>query len=675
MRKTPPPIWLYIAIIVFSVVSCKKTLEPQDMTASDLTVKGTNAITAAAANGCYQALQPDAQNDTIHTRTVLGRRLTNNPYSVVTMQQASRNLYGQANGISINKKYVRFKPSSESQLEQLVALGLPLFDYPLDYEVTQQGDYYDQGLPATEIPWFYTVVDPTFTAPSGIQYQLLADLHVPPTNVYLENEAFRITGNPVEPLTCGTTPVEASAEKNPAMLVPPCPADYHWDYQAGTCVPNNCSPGYYWDGTQCVRNPTTPPPPPASTRPAGQIRVRDNAIGGDVPVRQTRVLLKRWFKLDLVNTDDNGRFTTGKNYRRVEVTVYFDNSRLHVKGLRGVRFWQMELPMSQGLGRYSGDLSAVDHVFSEGTDFRSRMYRNWWGAQLMNAYVEYNTMATAFGTGTLPTDMVILLTNWGGASGTGSAVMNRKRVNNGTIPREWIGFYVANPLLNGVTTLFNYLVQGHFLKRIDITLGYNVNFAWRSDMVKALMYHELSHAAHFNKVGAAWWNSFVYAEETTIIRHTGANDPYGDGTDGISSEYISVGESWAEHMARTMCDRQYPGTNSTEVIAPGPTPNYFNNIPVAGLTSHLNYLEGYNPNDANNPFRWIPEGIFYDLIDARNEPSNPIIDGVSNFTNAQVWNALDADIRSMPQYRDRLIGENPNNQTVQVRNLFAQYRF
>lgn len=115
------------------------------------------------------------------------------------MQQASINLYGQAVGIGVNKKYIRFRPTDDTQLEQLADLDLDLFDYPLDYEVVQQGNYYDQGLPATEIPWFYTVVDASFTPPSGISYQVLADLYIPEDDIYLENEAFAITANPVSP--------------------------------------------------------------------------------------------------------------------------------------------------------------------------------------------------------------------------------------------------------------------------------------------------------------------------------------------------------------------------------------------------------------------------------------------------------------------------------------------
>jgi hypothetical protein len=95
---------------------------------------------------------------------------------------------------------------------------------------------------------------------------------------------------------------------------------------------------------------------------------------------------------------------------------------------------------------------------------------------------------------------------------------------------------------------------------------------------------------------------------------------------------------------------------------------------VFGLSSHLNALEAYNPNRTVDPFHWIPEGIYLDMNDLINE-NLPVIDRVSGYTNAQFYNALDADITSMPQFRTRLLQENGNNQATEVINLFNQYHY
>lgn len=405
--------------------------------------------------------------------------------------------------------------------------------------------------------------------------------------------------------------------------------------------------------------------------------MHDNALnsargGQDVPVRRTRVVMRRYFKIDRTYTDDNGRFSSNKHCNnKVNIIVKFKSTDLAVRGLRGIRFYQLRFPIKHSIGKYRGNLNNIDpFVFQEGTDINSRQYRNWWAAQLMNAHLEFNEMAVALGIGTLPRNMKILLTNYGAAGGAGSTPMNMNRKNNGLVPREWIEFFAADPARAGVVKLFNFLVQGIFLNSVDMTLGYNVNNAWRSDRVKALMFHELGHAGHYNKVGAVWWNALVYAEQQTVIKWSGRYDPYGDGSDNISSEYISVAESWAEHVARVMCDRRY-GTNSTTVIKQNHT---YSNIPVTGLSSHLNALEDFDPDRpvTDDPFRWIPEGLYFDMFDVINE-ANPVLDGVAGYTNRQFFDALDSDVRSMPEFRGRLLQENGFNQ--QVIDLFNEYHY
>jgi hypothetical protein len=674
---------LLLIFLMGSFVSCKKTAESyQNLSSPNSVNRQTNNLSiTSSSSGCAETLEPSTGADSVSTQTILGSRLLNNPYSVTNMQQASVNLYGNSVGISSNKTYIRFKPANTAQLEQLDNLDLDLYDYPLDYEVIQEGDFYDQGLPTEEIPWFYTVVDPSFTPPAGIQYEILGNLYVPSDDVYLEDEAFRITGNAVDTSGCSTqTSMSTQSVQTQSTIIcrqQHCPEGYIWNSSLCQCVLNtSCPTGYHWDGTTCV--PNTPPPPPVSSQPLGRILVHDNAIGiggSDVAVRRTRIVLKRFLKIDRTYTDDNGNFVSNKHFRnKVDIVVKFKNNSIRTTSIRGAGYWQMFFPVKHGIGKYKGNLNSIPpFVFTEPSDRASRGYRNWWAAQLMNANAEYSQMATALGTGQLPSDLRVVLTNWRRGSGGGSTVMNYHRNNETDPPREFLEYFIADPQTTTGASILNN-IQGGYFHYIDISLGYRVNTAWTSDHVKALMYHEMSHAAHFQKVGQQWWNSLVYAEEFTIKQWRLYPDlvPYGNGTDGTASEYISLAESWAEHLARVMCDRAY-GANSRLVL--GYTRNYNNDDPVQGLSSHLNYLEDYDPNDLNNPFHWIPEGLYYDLFDVRNEQAFPIADGVQNFSNGQMFSALEADVNSMPQYRERLIGQNPNSQTNEVRNLFNQYHY
>ena len=84
--------------------------------------------------------------------------------------------------------------------------------------------------------------------------------------------------------------------------------------------------------------------------------------------------------------------------------------------------------------------------------------------------------------------------------------------------------------------------------------------------------------------------------------------------------------------------------------------DYHNGFPIAGLSSHLNLLENFNHNSATDHFKWIPTGLFYDMIDARNDAT------------AQIFNALQSDVTSVPSYKARL-QQNPGNQTTQITDL------
>jgi hypothetical protein len=99
-----------------------------------------------------------------------------------------------------------------------------------------------------------------------------------------------------------------------------------------------------------------------------------------------------------------------------------------------------------------------------------------------------------------------------------------------------------------------------------------------------------------------------------------------------------------------------------------------------GLNSNLNLLEDFDPNRVVDPFRWIPQGLYYDMIDVRNDAVTPpiritVTDEVSLFTNLQLFAPLQSDVTSLQQYRLRLQQQNTGNQTIQITNLFAQYGY
>lgn len=89
-------------------------------------------------------------------------------------------------------------------------------------------------------------------------------------------------------------------------------------------------------------------------------------------------------------------------------------------------------------------------------------------------------------------------------------------------------------------------------------------------------------------------------------------------------------------------------------------------------------MEDFSPYRTNDHFHWIPQGLFYDLKDTRNEQKatgGPVDDNVSGYTNQQMFNAFSSSTTTPGSYRTNLLQQNGNNQSTQVTSLFTQYDF
>ena len=672
----------FILLFLITIFSCKKRdvghLSNVDSKDSSTKFTGKSPSRVAISGGsCVEDTSNPTAYDSVLVPTVLGYHLVNHPYSLAHMQQAYTNLYGSASGVNVTNKYVRFKPSSPDQLSVLEDLDIDLFDHPLDYDVVQEGDYYDDGItPAEEIPWLYAVVTSGFTPPAGITYEELEQIHVP-TLAAVENEALRITGNPIDDNSCGDN---AARKVQPNVL--PCDEGYHWDYTLHRCVPNNCPTGYHWDPSSysCVRDVVTPPPPSPLRQPSGTINVEDNVFHSLRGVRVARVVAKRFLKIERSYTNNQGQFFITKEFNKVHLSVKFKNDQAKIRALRRARLWQMLFPVEVNLGKHKGSSlnNLTFNILYEQNALRGGA-RDWAAASAHNMVQEYYDFATQQNIGTPPNKLRILLTNWGRVQGSGGASpMFAKRFWQ-TLPAEFVTTFIISDLnlVAGGVTALTFVLKSE----VDVTVGYNPgnNVTENSDGLSETMFHELTHAAHYNKVSNSWWQTFVDAELNAMVH---GPSPYGNGTT-INASYIGLGESWAYHMGHFMADLKY-GINSGSTFEQGITygngPIFEGGFQVAntGLNAHLNLLEDFDPGRTNDDFRWIPQGLYYDLIDNRNDQAFGRVnlnDVVSGYTNQQFFNALDNDITTLPDYRVRLLNENGNNQAAGVITIFNFYGY
>lgn len=649
--------------------SCKKnelqldkTLSKSIDSSSLMKLKGLSS--SMMANSLATSVFENHDDDSIERKTVLGSQLTN-PYLIPNMQQAYRNLGITNVPVNVTNLYVRFKPTDVDQLDVLTtameAQNLEVFDTPVDYDVTYEGDYYqDPSIPEEQITWQYAVVPPNFQFPAGIQYQILAQIHIPGNDyTAVETEAERLAGS--------STMLPNSTRPQPNVLQ--CDVDSHWDYSLHQCVPNNCPVGYSWNGSTCqpdAPQPTGPPAPAADASvPGGAILVHDTQTQSDRAVRKATIVARRWFKIERGFTDNNGHYQLTKRFKNnVRVLVKFKNGDAEVRGLRGFRLWQMLFPIKKAIGLFSGDKSNISYTFQLYTDPSSKGRVYWAGATTHNSVQDYRDYAPQEGIGQPPTGIKIMMNRY--VEDGATPMWNKRAVN--TLPHEFVYTFIltaATPIAGGIDALI--IVLKH---QVDVFISYRQG---TSDRVKETVYHELTHAAHYAALGNSWYGPFADAELSSLIRTFAsdkAHSPYGQST-GEFHDVIALGESWAYHMGHYLADKQYGTIANCQNEQPDGS--YWCNYNGTGHP-HLDVLEAFDPNLQSDPFNWIPKGLFYDMKDYSNE-NTPVVDQVSGYTNQQMFNAFGSSITSLPSYRTNLLQQNNNNQSAAVTNLFGQYGY
>jgi len=135
--------------------------------------------------------------------TKLGKKLKN-PFSVANMQQAYKSLLEKNAGARVKDLeirpthlYVRYLPPNKALYDSLVNDStLYLEDYPLDYEVIEQGEYYhDPSIPEGLPTYQYTSVPIYYVPPTGVAFEVLDELYLPKEDTTLEDESGRLSQN------------------------------------------------------------------------------------------------------------------------------------------------------------------------------------------------------------------------------------------------------------------------------------------------------------------------------------------------------------------------------------------------------------------------------------------------------------------------------------------------
>ena len=132
---------------------------------------------------------------------------------------------------------------------------------------------------------------------------------------------------------------------------------------------------------------------------------------------------------------------------------------------------------------------------------------------------------------------------------------------------------------------------------------------------------------------------------------------------------------WGGHCEYIYTDRRYGNGGATAASFRLFRQNITYNNTI-DFNAYINAIEHFDPtNNADDVFRWIPQGLPYDLFDNRNDGGFPINDEVSNITYSQSFIALQSDVRSIPAFKNRLLQQNGNAQLANINNLFQSYGY
>ncbi len=644
------PVCLAITLIL---VSCRKDITP------------TGNPVESAVEQSFSSSDPSRKE---LRRTILGEK-RNNPYTVENMNKAYKNLYGKDGDLKATHRYIKFKASTPEHFQKLAKSKLNLYDYPLDYEVIEMGDYYkNDNAPESEVYNLYTAAAMDSEIPD-VPYEAIENLYLYSADEPLIREAIELVGyNPdVEGYIVADT--EGGGGGGGGGNTPEATAPL---VRAADCSCRNGS---------------------NQRNPSGCIKVQDTkfSTAGNcntyMAVRRAKVILKdTWFTEDEVWTNDNGCFSRrDRRYKgKCWMWVKFTNDRGHIRSARsGINaLWDWLFVVKDYVGVIHGPtFNNIEVCYDFSTDAGSTAHYFWAAATVNNALHEYYDHAARRGLGTPPSDLDIYT---GRNHSYGYTMMADKLTDKGPIVNNlFLGgvvsfqYFSNNKFLlpfTGILTMPGAILSGTFVLPFmpDVYIGatpQRSDGTTRStDLIKELAYHEFGHAAHYQNISWGFRNDYWIPNIGYVV----ANGGYGARA-STNSGKCAVIETWGYHIGATIASEAYGTLSSSYCLQSDGTTCLNSGFSSTSNSSYLIALEAYNPNLTADPTRWIPIGVLHDMLDFQEETR--VVDQCNGFTHSDFFNALNDDVNTIEKFRDRILQNTSNRQSTQVNQLFQSYGY
>lgn len=560
---------------------------------------------------------------------------------------------------STTHNYVRFAPQNEDQLITLHNWGYDLYDMPLDQDITNSGEYFqDPSLPTSAITYQYTLVPANYSLPTSVPYTIL-------NQVFLFDENAGDEQDPVwDPWVPDPGDGYCYDEYGQAYICNSSPRIYLRQKAGGPedlyvkvtkqllAEGINLKELYnealrisgFADEMIDVDNTSSR----TQVNPYGYVKVADNSIGNVmVPVKYVEVKARRFFKLASTYTNETGYFAIPKSYnKKANIVVKFRNNSITVRGISGLlKFWEYAQALEKECGLFSeAAMQGININIGYNSNADTYGALQWAAAHCMNTHFDMKQYSLANG---LP-GPYYSLNVWISSAVTQAAAAPMLRAIAGT---SALNQAISHDLPT-ITAQTKKLVE-NWLPDITLRLQGSGSTTRNADVINNTFFHEFAHSQHYDKVGNSYWASY--------IAYIVTNGGYGNKTTSGSGR-IAVGESWGNYIGGTFNRTKY---QSYQTI----------------FNKERDFLENQKRSDTYSIRQisstlyegWIPWGMLHDMTDVGEPTSTAITDQVSGYSMSGMFRGYTNSATTVQTLKSNILSTNSNSQATQVNTLVSSY--
>ena len=402
-------------------------------------------------------------------------------------------------------------------------------------------------------------------------------------------------------------------------------------------------------------------------RPHGYVKYWDNDLnngnGQLEPVRRMGVWALVFGIPVNAFTDDNGYYSIPWRFSIGTIMgTIAKNERVNVKPFNTVGGWvvtSLIQVLVVGSVHIKGWVSSCTMRNDVNFEFIEHKQNRYW-SQILNAYAFHYDYCSNDGIESTPEGM-ICYAHWADKAG----VDEKDGIGDASTPLWGHMNYGALTLEAIVNDLFggNLNLAGNFPNLFNVMTGIVPDNYLRvcgtrepEDYCSRLAqteFHELGHASQFLKVGERWYEEMQKGEILS------GSSSYGNPGDFAWGK-VQVAESWAEFIGTEYARRRYGDFG-------------FKRSAMLG-NPYINFTNLNQEKEDWFHSRWIPSGIYYDLIDKDNlNPLEDVWDMVSSSNIANIYSVFSPSTENMCDYRVQFISAYPGYNTSDIRTMFNHY--